>query len=345
MSFNKISFGLTKILTQLTKTMSEKLEFIKLEEYEIIKIYNKEKVDRITPQQYRMIFQFLHCLQKVFSLKRKLNFNDILKINEILERKIEDEKPEEIKNENGITITKKAPPGEFATHERLLPYFGDTIYIKVAPQNQNYKMEQFNNLVDILENTKDIEYKKILIFDFFVEQITEQWFSNGNKRTSFIVCNKLLLDYCCKEKNNLLMNFDRDYFILLLKSYLGKKSKYPIPKEFIGKNVKTLLINFLNRSLFYNNQEIKIKDILLSQYKSFFNFERETFSTKEVTEFLDKLEYKSENRLQDKEMEILSKHPIDIKEFEFSLLEFANGVRKESKKIKKHIKYNEVYKK
>lgn len=253
------------LTTLLTKTMCDNFEFIDINKEDIVKVFNKEKVNGISKKEYRTIFQFYQTLLDVFATEEKITFDDILKINDKIEYKIGDN------------------TGVFAVVDRYVKNFGK-IYIKVAPQDQEQKEQMFKNLIFNLENCEDQEYKIRLILNFFIEQLTDQWFENGNKRTSFITCNKLLLDYCCEEKNNMLISFENKSFIILLGAFYCFKYDYLLPKEleeyflnFLTKEelnketIKELLVDLLEESIYTNNQEnIDIKQVLLQQCKSFF---------------------------------------------------------------------------
>lgn len=249
----------SNLSTIITQTMCDSFEFIDISKEDIIKIFNKEKVDGITEKEYRTIFQFYKAFIETLSKPQKLVFNDILLINEIVEYKIG--------YYNGV----------FANEVRLVAGFDEMNY-HIPVQNQQEQENNFDILINILDNTSNVETKIELILEFFIEQITNQWFHNGNKRTSLITCNKLLLDYCCENQNNLLISFDKELFTPLMATYYAVKYNYPLPQEILDyfegiptkEVVKQELIMFLKESVYKNKQEnINIKHIFLEQCKNF----------------------------------------------------------------------------
>ncbi len=54
-------------------------------------------------------------------------------------------------------------------------------------------MREFNSLISRLKLNNYQNEKIEMILNFFINQMTNQWFNDGNKRISLLVANKLLI--------------------------------------------------------------------------------------------------------------------------------------------------------
>ena len=236
------SLNLTIMLNQ---TMAENFEHINLNEETFIKVMKKEPVSNLDKIDYRIVYQFGQEFLRIMSLKNVLNFNDILKINENIGYKL---------NLN---------PGEFAERNRYVSSFNNT-YITIPPQDVFIKEKEFMLLINQLNYEQDVIKRQSLIFIFFINEIVEQWFMDGNKRTALIVCNKLLLQYCCFDKNRLLIKFDNAKFNDLLANYYIEKH-HTNDNEFQQK-----LIDFLIESTKDNIDISNLDNLSFEHVSNFF---------------------------------------------------------------------------
>lgn len=240
------------LLTTITKTMCENFEHINVDLETIWKIINKQKVEGIDRIDYRTIYQFNIGIVSTLTTDKKLSFDSILELHKIVGHKLVLEE------------------GEFALRVRKVSSH-DGKEITIPVQDQHEKEKEFKELIQNLEKQQDIEIKKDLILNWFIKQIIEQWFMDANKRTAYIVCNKLLFDYCfLKKQNNLLLEFDNKLFNELLANvYLEKYN----PEKINTKNNTKKLVDFLKKSILENNKKVVLTKTSLYQLKTFFDFD------------------------------------------------------------------------
>lgn len=225
-------------------------EEIEIDKEGILKIINKEKKHGIKTIEYRKIYQFYQAIVYIFSLDRKLEFNDILKTNEIIEYK----------------ISKEA--GEIKETVRKVSLFGGKKTIEAYHQDCFYIKQNFKSFINELESEHNIDNKINLILDFFISEIIEQWFVDGNKRTALIVCNKLLLDYCSIYNKEFLVNIDYLSFFKHLGFVFLDCYGYSFPKDI------TLELKYET----YTKQLIEfLKSELLKKIENTFNLEIKEF--------------------------------------------------------------------
>ena len=248
------TLNLTLLLNQ---TMSEAFEHIKADKETILKIMNKEPVE-INKTDYRIIYQFSSELLRIMSLKKELEFDDILKINKNIGYKL------------------NLDNGEFADKPRFVSSF-DNRYITIPVIDKNQKREEFSILVKYLKTNES--QKVEIILNFFIDQITEQWFKDGNKRTALIVCNKLLLQFCCSKENNLLISFDNKKFNEYLAFFYLEKYNQKNQDNIARLN----LINFLSESIKNNEKINNLNNTVFEQLNSLFGYKND-LSNKEIIE-------------------------------------------------------------
>lgn len=238
-----------QFILDLIKTMCV-FEGINIDENGILKIINKEKLHDVKFVEYRKVYQLYQAIVYIFSLDRKLEFNDILKINEIVEYK----------------ISKNA--GEIEETIRKVSLFGGRKIIEVYHQDCFYIKQNFKSFINELESEHNIDNKIDLILDFFISEIIEQWFVDGNKRTALIVCNKLLLDYCGIYNKEFLVNIDYLSFFKHLGFVFLDCYGYSLPKDI------TLELKYET----YTKQLIEfLKSELLKKIKNVFDLEIKEF--------------------------------------------------------------------
>lgn len=255
----QINEKILNVTADLTHTACYNFEDIQTDKQAMIKVLNKQKVEDINEKEYRTIYQFYKASLNVFGASSKLTFDDILKINEIVEHKL------------------SFSNGEFATEERYIGTFDDK-YITIPPQIEYEKKQNFEELINQLENINNTDLKIHLILNFFIDQIVEQWFDNGNKRTALLVCNKLLLDYCCNQKNNLLLTFNSKKFKILLGYCYLEKYNQPFPKDNYGvektfESYRQELILFLRNAIMWNQPKLDFDVSIFKQIKTFFDLD------------------------------------------------------------------------
>lgn len=248
------TLNLTLLLNQ---TMSEAFEHIKVDKETILKIMNKEPV-KMNKTDYRIIYQFSNEFLRIMSLKKELEFDDILKINENIGYKL------------------NLDNGEFADKPRFVSSF-DNKYITIPVVDENQKRKEFNDLLKYLNNKQSNKIETIL--NFFVDQITEQWFKDGNKRTALIACNKLLLQFCCSKENNLLISFDNKKFNEYLAFFYLEKYDQKNKDNKARKN----LINFLSESIKNNEKINNLNNTVFDQLNSLFGY-KNNLTNKEISE-------------------------------------------------------------
>lgn len=272
------------IAISMTKIMMDICEDVHVTKEDIIKVLNKEEVLDLSKTVYRLIYQFTESLITFLSLDRKLVFDDITSINEKIQYK----------------ITREGENGKWGNKLRFVRLFGeDKVFF--SETNKEEKKEYFEKMIKEIKKNNNQNYRRFLILNFFVKMITEQWFNNGNKRTSLVVCNKLLLDYCCDKQNNLLLNFNKETFTLLFVLTCYEKYNMRIPEgiSFLKQNdsYQTDFVFFLNNCIMQNEQQITINNLLFSQLKSFFDL---TFINDDE---LDKLSQNKIEKTQNQKMQ------------------------------------------
>lgn len=181
----------------------------------------------------------------------KLKFSNILEMHKIIAHKL-------ALNE-----------GEFATTNRYVTSKNNK-YITIEPKKIQTANREFNKLVFYLNEEKNEISKKEKIINFFIKEIIEQWFCDGNKRTALLVANKLLIDYTSSEKKiNLLISFDNKTFNnLLSECYIDKylkNNKSKLNKKQLGNYLLECIESFDKKEL--ENSETIIK----SQFDSLSN--------------------------------------------------------------------------
>lgn len=128
-------------------------EKIEIDKEGILKIINKEKKHGIKTIEYRKIYQFYQAIVYIFSLDRKLEFNDILKTNEIIEYK----------------ISKEA--GEIKETVRKVSLFGGKKTIEAYHQDCFYIKQNFKSFINELESEHNIDNKIYLILGFLLVKL------------------------------------------------------------------------------------------------------------------------------------------------------------------------------
>lgn len=220
-------------IDELTQIMCG-LENIKINTTDIKKVCNKEKVNSINSIEYRKIYQFYSTCIKIFNSNQKINFYNILSINEELEW--------------GLNIN----CGEFRKNELMIDILGKKITI--PPYNVDKKKKEFDKLIDKLAKQPNIDIKQEVILNFCLETTTDKCFFTGNIKTMLIVCNKLLFDYCYINQNTFLTNFDLSVFFNNLNLFFLEKYSQVFFKE---KKHKQQMMFFL-QNILKNNQQEKI---------------------------------------------------------------------------------------
>lgn len=244
--------------------VSPKEEFIKakLDWEDIDKIVKGIEINKISNEHNHLIFKFYEAAKKFYFKEGKLSFDDIVEINKM------------ITHRNDNKVSHKKPHGQ-------LKEIGGGYVLFFEKKEKNESKKSFLSLIDQLESTDENEKRVSLILKFSIEMIVQHWFENGNNRTALITCNKLLLDYCCENDNNLLLLFNSTYFQTFLCSCLNEI-----------KNIETIVDNIhylpkngsffddfvvwlkgcIEKSKLYmkNNRD---KDIIYLLMNSFFNLQ------------------------------------------------------------------------
>lgn len=228
-----------RFITTLIKTICGVFENINVSKNDIVEVFNKEKVNSIKPDEYIKIYQIYQATTGLFLKQEKLSFNDILIVNQIVE------------NQTNINS------GDFRKYKTKIKILNETI--EIPPQNVLFKIKCFNKLIFKLDKEKKIDTKINLILDFFVEEITEHNFNTKNKTTYFIICNKLLLDYCYSKQEFYSLFLNQDDFDKNLISFYLEKYHKPYPTHWVVKPKKTTYKQILIDSIKNNNQQKDIK--------------------------------------------------------------------------------------
>lgn len=235
--------------TTITKTMCDVLENIEVNIENIIKVFNKQEVKKLNKKDYRKIYQFNKAFLTTLALNRKISFYDICGVNDMVECNLHD------------------TYGKFTKSLRVVNSFDDN-FIFIPPHKPETKKQEFDLFINKLENESSIETRITLILEFFLKEIVEQWFGDGNKRTALITCNKLLLDYCSQKEVTLLLKFDKEEFNTFLSLYYLEFYKLEIPPKYklpiINVSYKNDFIEFLKINI-YRNKDLNLKKDFLDQ--------------------------------------------------------------------------------
>lgn len=236
--------NINSFFLNLTKTMCFVLEDIKTNSTDISNVFDKSKTTTLKSIHYRKIYQFYQATIYAFNLEQELKFEDILRINEIIEYKI------------------NVYNGEISPVERCVSSFDKNKPVEIPIPNPIWIKQNFKNFIYTLKNTNNIKKRIDLILDFFIEEITDQWFVDGNKRTAFIVCNKLLYDYCNIKNSYFLVDLQPQEFLYGLSFFYLEKYQQNFPKEIDWKlkykTWKKQLIAYLSKQIKKDKNQYRI---------------------------------------------------------------------------------------
>ncbi len=231
---NKLELNptLQKIVLSACETIANNFEHFYLSSEEVKDILSND--ENINGHITRTIIQFRDCFMWVLVNKDPLSFDDI----KLLHQKLAHE----------LALNE----GEFALGDRHVTSMQNEI-ITIKPKDEKTTQREFNTLTHILAKETDQQIKLTRIINFFIQEITEQWFYDANKRSSLLVVNKLLLDYASSEHILLLIDFDNKKFNeLLAHVYFNKYIDHDVYLD-----ANQALIDFLINSL----SEFDLKDL------------------------------------------------------------------------------------
>ncbi len=224
---------LQNIILLANQTVANHFEHFNLS-IEQIKNIIENKTDGVDEHEYRTINQFNDAFMWVLVSDEKLAFDKIKDIHQKVAHKI------------------ALNAGEFALFDRKVSS-NELDTICIPPKNEDLAKREFDTLINLLSKENNVQIKKEKIMSYFIEEITEQWFHDANKRTSLLVANKLLLDYVKGERISLIIDFDNKQFDdLLAKVYINK---------FVYANKYTSAINELNKFLVNSITEYDSKEL------------------------------------------------------------------------------------
>lgn len=223
---------LKNIKVLANKTITNKFEHLDVSDEDIIKIINQEQVT-IDEHDYRTIWQFNQGVEFILNKHEKITFEDVLFLHSIVGKKL------------------ALNAGEFAISKRVVSGETNDDFFEIPPMDEIKVRKEFENLlVKLSVQTKPNSIIDILC-EWFVKQITDQWFYDCNKRTAFLTLNRLLIE---NGIDKLLLDFDGEKFDKLLTNCYRTK-------DF------TNIVNFLKNNLTSINFE-KIEGFVLT--KDFF---------------------------------------------------------------------------
>lgn len=180
---------LKNIKTLANKTMTNKFEHLGVSDEDIIKIINQEKTT-IDEHDYRTIWQFNQGVEFILTQNHQMTFDDILFLHSIIGKKL------------------ALNAGEFAFSKRVVSGETDDEFFEISPISETQVREEFENLLIKICSCPQSEIIEILC-EWFVKQITGQWFYDCNKRTAFLTLNRLLIE---NNTNKMLLDFDSEKF-------------------------------------------------------------------------------------------------------------------------------------
>lgn len=244
---------------EINKTAANVFEHFDLTDDDIISIINNKKPSTMNQRTFNTMVRFNEGFNYILFSNDCFDFNKLKLLHEV------------------ISYGEALNPGKIRIDDNFV-YGKNNTSILIPHHNEIILERKFNTLLHTIKKENISVNKKIkLIIEFMIEQITDQWFNDCNKRISLLTANKLLIEISPDKELFSLSEFNSEEFNELLADYY--ESKYITNKEIVKNKEK--LVNFLINSISsFSREELKSKyaKILKTEYSSITNLTHITSS-------------------------------------------------------------------